>query len=137
MKCRTIEHTADIGIEVEAEDLPTLFAGAASCMFGLVVDTGTVRPEESVDVRLEGADLQELLFKWLNELIYILDARSLLLSRFAVERIGEDGLEATVLGERVDPGRHEIREEIKAATYHEMVVENRGDRWFARVILDV
>lgn len=108
-ECRTIEHTADIGIEVEADDLPSLFAAAAACMFGLIVDTGTVRPESSVEVVLEGADLQELLFRWLNELIYILDTRSLLLAGFEIRRIGAGGLEAEVLGERIDAERHQVQ----------------------------
>ncbi len=137
MRCRSIEHTADIGIEVEAEDLRSLFTGAASCMFGLVVDLDSVRPLESIEVTLDAGDLQELLFKWLNELIYIMDARSMLLSRFVLHRIAGDGLEATVTGERIDPARHKIQEEIKAATYHDIVVEERAEDWFARVIFDV
>ena len=100
MKCRTIEHTADLGIEVEADSV------------------------------------EELMFKWLNELLYVLAAEELLLSRFEVKRVEGLRLEAVVVGEPVDPARHRLGE-IKAATYHQMLVERRNGSWFARVIFDV
>ncbi len=137
MNCRTIEHTADIGIEVEAGSLDELFAGAASGMFSLMVAPDSVSPAESREVSLQAADLGELMFLWLNELLYLSGANGLLFSSFDVKRIEGFALEAEVKGEPADPGRHRMRQDVKAATYHELLVEERGDGWFARVIFDV
>jgi SHS2 domain-containing protein len=137
LKCRTIEHTADIGIEVEAGSLEELFAGAATGMYSLIVDPSTVLPGTPREVALEAGDLEELMFKWLNELLYLLGSEGLLLSRIRVNRIEELRIEASVEGEPADPGRHQTLEEIKAATYHDMRVEHREDGWFARIIFDV
>ena len=137
MRFRTIEHTADIGIEVEADNLSELFEGVAAAMFSLIVDPDTVRQTVERELSLEAGDLEELLFMWLNELLFVLYADGLLFSGFKVKDIGEDRLVATATGEKLDPQRHRLDEEIKAATYHEMMVERRDDGWKARVIFDV
>ena len=137
MRFRTIEHTADIGIEVEADNLSELFEGVAAAMFSLIVDPDTVRQTVERELSLEAGDLEELLFMWLNELLFVLYAEGLLFSGFKVKDIGEDRLVATATGEKLDPQRHRLDEEIKAATYHEMMVERRDDGWKARVIFDV
>jgi SHS2 domain-containing protein len=136
LKCRTIEHTADHGIEVEADSVEELFEGAASGMFSIIVNLSTVSARESRTIAIEADDLEELMFKWLNELLYVLAAEELLLSRFEVKRVEGLRLEAVVVGEPVDPARHRLGE-IKAATYHQMLVERRNGSWFARVIFDV
>ena len=137
MRFKTIEHTADVGIEVEADSLEELFAGAAEAMFCLMVDTRGVRRTVERVVRLEASDLDELMFRWLNELIFFVSAESLVFSGFDVGLVRADGLEAVVSGEPIDQSRHELKIEVKAATYHELKVEERDGAWAARVIFDV
>jgi SHS2 domain-containing protein len=137
LRFRTIEHTADIGIEVEADTLADLFGGAAQGMFSIIVEPGAASPEVSRSVTLQANDLEERMFSWLNELLYILDAERLVLSGFEVTSIEAFRLEATVSGERIDRSRHRLLGEVKAATYHEMKVEQRDGSWFARIIFDV
>jgi SHS2 domain-containing protein len=134
---RTIEHTADVGIEVEAADLAELFEGAALAMFSIMVDLRGVAPKAERQVRLEAADVEELLFKWMNELIFLSSAQKLLFSTFDISQISETGIQAVAGGERIEAGRHNLELEIKAATYHELEVERRGGGWFARAIFDV
>jgi len=137
LRFNTIEHTADTGIEVEAESLEELFSGAARAMFSIMVDLDGVEPALTRDVQLEASDLVDLMFEWLNELIFQVSANRLLLCDFEVESVSSERLAATVRGEEIDPERHSLELEIKAATFHEMVVEERGEGWYARVIFDV
>jgi SHS2 domain-containing protein len=137
LRFNTIEHTADIGIEVEAESLEELFAGAARAMFSIMVDLDGVSAVLSREVSLDASDLVDLMFEWLNELIFLVSANRLVLCDFEVGSVSGERLEATVRGEEIDSGRHSLELEIKAATFHEMVVEERGEGWYARVIFDV
>jgi SHS2 domain-containing protein len=137
VRFKTIEHTADIGIEVEADTLSELFEGTAAAMFSLIVEPETVRQTDERELTLEAGDLEELLFMWLNELLFIMYADDLLFSRFEVTDIEDSRLNATARGEEIDPERHRVDEEIKAATYHEMMVEHQDNGWKARVIFDV
>jgi SHS2 domain-containing protein len=40
-------------------------------------------------------------------------------------------------GEKIDPGRHEIKTEIKAVTYHGLYLRQTERGWEAQVIFDV
>lgn len=137
MEFRTVDHTADVGIEVTADGLGELFAGAASAMFSLVVEPGGVGASVERRVSLEAADLEELMFKWLNELVFFMSAESLVFSEFDIVSVSERGIEAVARGEQIDPTKHNLELEIKAVTYHELEVSRREGGWFARVIFDV
>ena len=43
---REIEHTADLGLEIEAADLPGLFASAGEAFYGLIADPTEIQPKE-------------------------------------------------------------------------------------------
>jgi SHS2 domain-containing protein len=131
------EHTADLGIRVRAADLETLFVEAATALFEAVVDNlDAVKPERTVSLRVDGTELEYLLFDWLKELLYRFDAERLLFSRFAV-KVTPAGLEGTAAGEELDPGRHELGHEVKAITYHGLRVERTDGEWLAEVIVDI
>jgi SHS2 domain-containing protein len=133
----TFEHTADLGLRVRAADLDTLFAEAGLCLFSAIVeDLGTVVASQKLDVRLEGTDLEYLLFDWLRTLLFHCDAEHLLFGRFEVHVRG-DGLEGSAWGEPLDRGRHELSHEVKAITYHGLKVEKTADGWLAEVIVDI
>ncbi len=133
----TFEHTADLGLRARAPDLDTLFAEMAACLFSAIVeDLGTVSPAQRIDVRIDGAEREYLLFDWLRELLYRFDSGPLLLSRFEV-RVGEGGLAGSAWGEPFDPARHALAHEVKAITYHGLKVEQTADGWLAEVIVDI
>src|SRR5207253_10191876 len=133
----TFEHTADLGLRIRAADLDMLFAEAAQALFSVIVeDLGTVRPLQSVEVRLEGDDHGYLLFDWLKELLYHFDAEHLLFGKFDVKFVG-NGLTAIAWGEPLDRNRHVLEHEVKAITYHGLRVEEVEGGWEAEVIIDI
>src|SRR5262245_33100182 len=132
----TFEHTADLGLRIRAPDLDTLFAEAAQALFAAVVeDLATVQPLQRLDIRLEAAAREYLLFDWLKELLYHFDAEHLLLGRFE-GHVSGNSLSATAWGEPLDPARHVLSHEVKAITYHGLRVEPTADGWLAEVIVD-
>ena len=133
----TFEHTADLGLRVEAPDLDTLFAEAGRGLCSMLVDdVETVHPETEVRIHIDGAEREYLLFDWLSELLYRYETDGLLLAHFEV-RVTETGLAATARGEPLDPERNHPAHEVKAITYHKLVIEptDRGLR--ASVIVDI
>lgn len=133
----TFEHTADLGLRVQAPDLDTLFAEAACALFSAVVeDLGTVEPRQKLEVNLSGDDRSYLLFDWLNELLYRFDTEHWLFGRFEVH-IEENELKGTAWGEPLDRNRHALAHEVKAITYHGLRVEQTSKGWLAEVIVDI
>ena len=134
------DHTADIGVEVTAPSLPVLYETAAFALFDIMAEPRETHPDSkgvSLEVSVTAADLEELLVRWLSELLYLYDTRGLLLYRFEVVEVSAGRLRARVEGERPDPLRHRVKTEIKAVTYHQVTVKRDGDSWRARVVFDV
>jgi SHS2 domain-containing protein len=134
----TFEHTADLGLRVQAPDLDNLFAEAGRGLFSLMVENlDDVRPLEEISLGVVGAELDYLLFDWLNELLFIFETRRLLLADLHVN-VADAGLQATARGELLDSARHRVAHEVKAITYHELKVEQQPDgAWLAEVIVDI
>ena len=132
-----IDHTADLGILVRAPQLPALFSAAARALFDLTCDLSQVSPGEQLRLSLEDPELDCLMVKWLNELIFLHETRRLLFSEFAVRISDGYRLDARLGGEMLDPQRHALFRGIKAATYHQLQILKQDAIWSARIIFDV
>ena len=142
MTYRTFEHTAHIGIEVEAPDLDQAFTEAAYGLTEVITggrlgDTGKA-PRDHV-LELSAPDLETLLVRWLSELLYRFDAEDFLVGATSIEVRTEGGrwrLSGKLAGEAYDPQRHVYGSEVKAITYHGLAVE-RGPPVKMRFIVDL
>lgn len=133
----TFEHTADIGIRARAGDLNGLFADAARGLFSVMVaNPESIRPVQDFHFRVQGERRDDLLFDWLDELLYAFATQRAVFCDFVV-RVEPGGLSATARGEPIDPERHHLDVEVKAITYHGLKVQPEGDGWLAEVIVDV
>ncbi len=130
-----IEHTADIGILAHGRDLSEAFANVALGLFSIICDLDRVQPVDSRVVDITATDIEGLLFKWLNELIYVFDVEHLLFKEFDVVEFSEIHMKARCRGELYDPSRHELKMGVKSATYHRLEVDERENR--VQVILDI
>ena len=134
---------ADIAFDAWGDTLEELFSGAAEATMQVMVeDLTAVRPLETVDCSLVQDDVEMLLFDFLNELIFYKDARRLLLLPAQI-RIAElkDGagyqLQASLQGEEIEVGRHQLNTDVKAVTMLRFSVARVAQGWRATVVLDV
>lgn len=129
-----IEHTADVGITARAETLTELFEQAAR---GLADISGTWHPgdpETEINIELEAPDLGALMVDWLNELMYLQEIHDAAYCALEVKAVGAGSLQATV---GLTRSTGETGTAVKAATWHQLVVEERADGWFTRIYVDV
>ncbi len=131
------EHTADLGLRVQAEDLNSLFQQAGVCLFAAMLDNiSDVLPARSVQFEVPGTARDDLLFDWLRALLQYADQERLVFGHFDV-LVQETGLKAVAWGEPLDRARHHLSREVKAITYHELKVEQHNNGWLAEVIIDI
>jgi SHS2 domain-containing protein len=131
------EHTADLGLRIRAPDLPTLFVDAAHALFAAIVeDIDSIRPQQTIEIRLPLQETELLFFDWLRELLYQFDVHHLLFHRLQIT-IDENGLLGRAEGEPFDRSRHIPLHEVKAITYHGLRVEKEANAWLAEVIVDI
>lgn len=130
-------HPADIGVRGVGPTKEAAFAQAATALTAVITDPEKVRPREVVEIVCREDDDELLFMKWLASLLYEMDTRGMLFSRFEIEPI-EGGLRARVWGEPVDVERHEPAVEVKAATYAGLKVQrDEAGNWLAQCIVDV
>jgi SHS2 domain-containing protein len=135
------EHTADELIEARGRSLEEAFEQAALGVFEVITDTRKVDCRVEKEIKVDGVDLENLLYRWIEELLYYLDAEGLVFSVFHVRSIKRESegyvLEAKVCGERFDPNKHEHRTIVKAMTYAQMSIEKKGDCWVLTFVVDI
>ncbi len=137
-----VEHTADIGLRIWAPTLEGLFEQAALGMISLLTDPAEVRPERTEEISVDGADLEEALIAWLQEILYRFEVRRFVPARIEIREVNPRGVRARIDGESLDRTRHEVRLDIKAATYHDIAVRREQEtdgshRWSTTVIFDI
>ena len=131
-----IDHTADVGILVNAPTANVLFEMAALALAELITSVDALTPKIERRFQLREEEIETLLVSWLQELLYVLDTEGLIFGSFRVKLQGSR-LEATAWGEPFDPEVHPMKTEIKAVTYHQLEIIERDEGWQARVIVDL
>lgn len=140
---RSLEHTGDVGFEVAADDLAALFDGARRAVLAELMLRPPRTGRERRRLELEAVGLDRLLLRWLDELLFLVQTRGLVPTggRLRLEPADAGGsswrLEAELTLAPLDPRAHGWRGEVKAATYHGLELVRDGERWRARVVLDV
>jgi len=142
---QALDHTADVGIRVEAQDLESLFRRAALGSLWLAVGEASSLPDAAPSkepttrlVELEEEELDALLRSWSREVLYWQEVEDFLVREIPeleiTNRASRFRLQARVRGELspVNPLR-----EIKGVTWHGLEVQQRGSAWYAQVIYDV
>jgi SHS2 domain-containing protein len=128
---RWVEHTAELGLEIEARTEAEVFEEALAALRELIGDEGS-GPESSHPVELSAPDRPALLAAWIEELVFIAERHDVVPERVEDFRLQDEALSATVRA-RAGPVRHLV----KAVTYHELTFERSGDGWRAYAVLDV
>jgi SHS2 domain-containing protein len=136
---QTFDHTADIGVEASADSLAELFEALAEGVAGVTCETGGVQPRELRRVELEQPeeDLEALAVDFLWQLLLLFEQHRFLVRSARVLHIDARRLEAELAGEPYQPQRHELRHEVKAVTWHGLLIARSDAGWQGRGILDL
>lgn len=130
-------HGADVGVRGTGKSLADAFAEAALAMIAAAVDDlDAVALRDKVEISCSGADPEDLLYAWLNAVIYEMAVRRMVFARFQVKVDGST-LNAVAWGEPLLPERHRPAVEIKGATFTGLRVRKTGDQWVAECVVDV
>jgi SHS2 domain-containing protein len=128
-----VEHTADWAYRVWAESLSELFIEAAGGLYQLAGVELTSNTQYEKEIQLRGIDLESLLIAWLNELLHLRNSENLGCSNIEIMKLDSHSLEAKLT---VSPIARWIKD-IKAATYHNLVIQQTELGFEVTIVLDV
>lgn len=137
---RTLDHTADVALEIEAQSWPELLAEAARA-FGEWLSGGDLpidlhQTERALEVH--GVDRVDTWVRFWRALHRLWTVEGFLAVRARVEitadELGVTGSIACVSAGAIDPA-HCL--DVKAVTWHDARVERRGEGWVGTIVLDL
>ena len=136
---RFLEHTADAKFQAYGRTLEEAFANAALATASLMWDPGAITRSIQVPVHARGGDLEQLLVRFLEEILYLVESRFFLLASADEVRIEKRGaeyaLEALFWGD-ANSEKYETHGGVKAITYNEMKIL-KNDGYTIQVVVDV
>lgn len=134
---RLIDHPADLGIEASGQSLSEAFEQAAVGLMSVILETELVERRISRVISVQAADPEQLLVKWLTEILYLYDGLRFVAAQFQIEELTSTSLSAKVLGEPFSEDRHVTRLDVKAITYHQILCQQNEEGARVRVVLDI
>ena len=135
---KNFEHTADIGIEIESPTLSEAFEEIPLSFSEIVTGGNLPKSDISKNVNVESDNLDSLLVDFMSYLIFLFDT-DFFISGSADLQISKNrnfSLKGILFGELYNQNRHGYGVEIKAISYHLLLVEE-GPPAHLRVILDL
>src|SRR3989344_4749611 len=132
------EHTADVKFRAYGKNLDEAFSNVPLAFFNLVIDTDTVKPAVNKQVQVSTSKKESLLFDFVDELVYLLSEGFLL---HKVENLSitqkEDSYELSATLLMDDHKNYATHGDIKAATYNDMLIEEKPDGVMIQMVVDV
>ena len=141
MGFKFLEHTADVKILVEESSLNKAFSTSALAMKEVMAEQIKVAPKIKKEISVEGNDKESLLYSFLEEFLYLLDAKSFILSKAPLVKITETekgkklALNAKVIGDSAS--NYIITNNVKAITYNDMFIKEEKGKVIIQFVLDV
>ena len=131
---------ADVAFEAEGKDLNELFESAAIATEEIMVNTKTLKKTAKREINIENEKLEDLLYDFLSELIFIKDTERIAFASVKID-ISEKNkkymLKAVLKGEELNQQKHECRADVKAITMHMFKIEQKKDKWTCLVVVDI
>ena len=136
-KYRVTTRQSELAVKVTGGSQADLFANSALALFDVMSDVEKIEIKERLPLEVEGADRDDLLVNWMRELLYLYQRSGFLLKEFVIREVKDTSVKAVVCGEKIDPDRHEIKQEITAVAYHQSRMTKTGSQWTAQLIFEV
>ncbi|MBU2052871.1 MAG: archease [Nanoarchaeota archaeon] len=136
-KFKFLEHTADVKFQAFGKSLEEAFGNSAIALKQIMTKgiEKDVKGKISKKIKITGDDLEGLLYNFLEEFLYLLDAENFLLSEIDCIKIKNNKLEAELSGDKAR--NYKFTNDVKAVTYNEMFVKHAKGKWIVQVVLDV
>jgi protein archease len=137
MDYEILDHTADICVRIYGKSFDELLRNAARAMMELITDREKINPSQEIEVEAQGETEEELLVHWLEEILFLHQAKKMVFRDFQAHLVSETEIQGKAFGENIDLERHDLGLDIKAATYHNLKIEHVGDKLKVDVVFDI
>ena len=134
-KYKFLEHTADIKFQVYGSSLNEIFENTALAISEISARDEKIKIKPKKKIAVEGKDLESLLYNFIEELLFFLDAKNFVIAK---AKLKVDKKNFKITGELFGDKTEDYHlDHIKAATYAEIYVKKTIGGWEAQTVVDV
>lgn len=133
-KYEFLTHPADLKIRAFGKTLPELFINAVIAMMDFLYNYETDNAEvlHTETIQVEADTLDNLLINWLAEILCLTDTYH---QAYTILRIKQFSAQQIIAEIGALPSRR--KDDIKAVTYSELAIKEKGDGWEAIFVCDI
>lgn len=135
-----LEHTADAKFKAYGLSFEQAFANAAYAMTSLMYDVDMVAAFKIEKIKVEGNDMEQLLYNFLEEILFLQDSKQFVAHEFVRPlKICETTKKkfkiiAEIIGDEIKK-EYGVRPIVKAVTYNEMKINKKP--LYVQVVVDI
>jgi len=130
---------ADIAFEAYGKSLNEVFENAAFAIFELSADLDTLNANKKVEFELENKKLDNLLYDFLSEILFLKDSKYMVFKHVhvSINEGKKNKLKAVLEGDKINPEVQHLENDIKAVTMHMFELKKEKNQWKATVVVDI
>ena len=130
-----LEHTADVKFRAKGDSKEDMFVSCVNALNETIRGDIKILEQVEREVSVVGKDVEELLYNFLEEFLFLLDSEGFLVAGVKDVVIEGMGLRCIAMGDKAE--NYKFTNDVKAVTYSEMVVREEKGEWVGEVVLDV
>jgi SHS2 domain-containing protein len=135
MKFKFLEHTADAKFQAFGNSVEEMFENSGLALKDIICGKKKIKEAEEMKLVAKGKDYESLMYNFLEEIIYLLDADDFLIGKIKEIKIAGFKLKAVILGDKAS--NYKFANKAKAVTYNEMFVKKEKGKWISQVVIDI
>jgi SHS2 domain-containing protein len=135
IRFKFLEHTADVKFQAFGNSIEEAFENSALALKETICGKKKIKEVEEIKIIAKGKNNENLMYNFLEEIIYLLDAEDFLISKVKEIKINRFRLKAIITGDKASG--YKFTNNVKAVTYNEMVIKKEKGRWISQIVIDV
>lgn len=136
MAYKFLEHTADVKFLATGKTIEEAFHSCAMALQETMTKGVKINSKEDREITAEGTDFESLLYHFLEEFLFLLDAEGFLFSEVDKIKINPKEFKLTAVIKGDLELNYNYSNDVKAITYNDMFVK-KGKEWQCQVVVDV
>lgn len=132
-----LEQTADAKFQAFGKTMEECFENSVLALNSIECNLKKVKPKQKIPIQISASNLEELLHKFLEEILFQMDSKQMLFSKFKIKIDSKkNSLKADLLGEKIDKKKHELKTLVKAVTWNNFFLKKEKGKWTAQAVCD-
>jgi len=137
MKYKFLNHTADIKFQAFGKTTEQSFRNSFFAMKNLLIGRKKIKGKIKKEIKIFGMDLNNLLYNFLEEFLYLLEVEEILVEKVEKIKIDKETFKLTAVIVGDSAKNYKLAQHIKAITYSQMFVKKIKTNWVCQVVMDI